>query len=139
MPSAELDEVTDALADVGIPGLTVTEVRRFGPGCRRHHVHRGKSYVVDFVLKVKVEVVVPDEVVPTVLEALEASPDGQADNDRSVLVFDVVEAVRIRTGERGEEAIGVSAPSVVDLVPRAPQPRRLNLERGPRLARVKAP
>ncbi len=115
MPPARLDDVKDALADVGIPGMTLTEVRSLDRGSRRALVYRGLPYVVDFALKMKAEMVVRDDEVPEILEALEkASWIGEAD-DVSVFVFDVVQAVRIRTGERGEGAIDPPTARVVEL------------------------
>jgi nitrogen regulatory protein P-II 2 len=101
----KLDAVKDALAEVGFLGMTVQETRVFGPASRRREVYRGSSYVVDFALKVKVEIVVGDDAVHRVLEIFERwAWSGERDASHA-LVSDVVEAVRIRTGERGNEAI----------------------------------
>jgi nitrogen regulatory protein P-II 1 len=101
----KLDEVKDALAEVGIQGMTVTEVKGFGRTGGKKEVYRGSAYVVDFVPKVKIEVVVPDGLVHQVLEAVEKSAKTGRIGDGKIFVVPVEEAVRIRTGERGEEAI----------------------------------
>jgi nitrogen regulatory protein P-II 1 len=101
----KLDEVKDALAEVGIQGMTVTEVKGFGRTGGKREVYRGSAYVVDFVPKVKIEVVVPDGMVPHVIEAVEKSAKTGRIGDGKVFVTNIEEAVRIRTGERGEDAI----------------------------------
>jgi nitrogen regulatory protein P-II 1 len=101
----KLDEVKDALAEVGIQGMTVTEVKGFGRTGGKKEVYRGSAYVVDFVPKVKIEVVVPDGLVHQVLEAVEKSAKTGRIGDGKIFVIPVEEAVRIRTGERGDEAI----------------------------------
>lgn len=102
---AKLDEVVDALAEVGVESITVCEARVFGLAGGRRVVYRGSSHVVDWTLRMKVEVVVRDAVVPRILEVLERSDQspgtGRAD-DTSVLVSDIVDSVRIRAGRRGE-------------------------------------
>ena len=101
----KLDEVKDALADVGVQGMTVTEVKGFGRTGGKKEVYRGSAYVVDFVPKVKIEIVVPDELVHDVLDAIEKSAKTGRIGDGKIFVVPVDEAVRIRTGERGKEAI----------------------------------
>jgi nitrogen regulatory protein P-II 1 len=101
----KLDEVKDALAEVGIKGMTVTEVKGFGRTGGKREVYRGSAYVVDFVPKVKIEVVVPDALVVGVLEAIERSAKTGRIGDGKIFVYALEEAVRIRTGERGEDAI----------------------------------
>ena len=101
----KLDEVKDALAEVGVQGMTVTEVKGFGRTGGKKEVYRGSAYVVDFVPKVKVEVVVPDELVHGVLDAIEKSAKTGRIGDGKIFVTPVEEVVRIRTGERGKEAI----------------------------------
>jgi nitrogen regulatory protein P-II 1 len=101
----KLDEVTDALAGIGVQGVTATEVRGFGRTGGRKEVYRGSAYVVDFVPKVQVEAVVPEELVHRVLEALERSASTGKIGDGKIFVTPVEEVVRIRTGERGKEAI----------------------------------
>ena len=101
----KLDEVKDALAEVGVQGMTVTEVKGFGRTGGKKEVYRGSAYVVDFVPKVKIEVVVTDELVHDVLDAIEKSAKTGRIGDGKIFVVPVEEAVRIRTGERGKEAI----------------------------------
>jgi nitrogen regulatory protein P-II 1 len=101
----KLDEVKDALAEVGIQGMTVTEVKGFGRTGGKKEVYRGSAYVVDFVPKVKVDVVVPDNLVNDVIDAIEKSAKTGRIGDGKIFVVAVEEAVRIRTGERGEDAI----------------------------------
>ena len=101
----KLDEVKDALSEVGVQGMTVTEVKGFGRTGGKKEVYRGSAYVVDFVPKVKIEVVVPDALVAGVLEAVERAAKTGRIGDGKIFVTNIEEAVRIRTGERGEEAI----------------------------------
>ena len=101
----KLDEVKDALAEVGIQGMTVTEVKGFGRTGGKKEVYRGSSYVVDFVPKVKVEVVVADEQVNAVIDAIERSARTGRIGDGKIFVVPVEEVVRIRTGETGEQAL----------------------------------
>ena len=101
----KLDEVKDALAEVGVQGMTVTEVKGFGRTGGKKEVYRGSAYVVDFVPKVKIEVVVSDEIVHDVLDAIEKSAKTGRIGDGKIFIIPVEEAVRIRTGERGKEAI----------------------------------
>jgi nitrogen regulatory protein P-II 1 len=101
----KLDEVKDALAEVQIQGMTVTEVKGFGRTGGKKEVYRGSAYVVDFVPKVKVEIVVPDNLVNNVIDAIERSARTGRIGDGKIFVVPVEEAVRIRTGERGEDAI----------------------------------
>ena len=101
----KLDEVKDALAEVGIQGMTVTEVKGFGRQKVHTEIYRGSEYTVDFLPKIKIEIVVPDGLVHQVLEAIEKSAKTGRIGDGKIFVVPVEEAVRIRTGERGEEAI----------------------------------
>ncbi|MFO0651576.1 MAG: P-II family nitrogen regulator [Polyangiales bacterium] len=101
----KLDEVKDALAEVGVQGMTVTEVKGFGRTGGKKEVYRGSSYVVDFVPKVKVEVVVTDDQVNAVLDAIERSAKTGRIGDGKIFVVPIEEVVRIRTGERGRDAI----------------------------------
>jgi nitrogen regulatory protein P-II 1 len=101
----KLDEVKDALGEVGIQGMTVTEVKGFGRTGGKKEVYRGSAYVVDFVPKVKVEVVVPDSQVVSVIEAIEKAGKTGRIGDGKIFVYGLEEAIRIRTGERGEDAI----------------------------------
>jgi nitrogen regulatory protein P-II 1 len=101
----KLDEVKEALGEVGVQGMTVTEVKGFGRTGGKREVYRGSAYVVDFVPKVKVEVVVPESLVVQVLDAVEKAAHTGRIGDGKIFVTPVEEAVRIRTGERGEDAI----------------------------------
>ena len=101
----KLDEVKDALSVVGIQGMTVTEVKGFGRTGGKKEVYRGSAYVVDFVPKVKIEVVVPDALVAPILEAIEKAAKTGRIGDGKIFVTHIEEAVRIRTGERGDDAI----------------------------------
>jgi nitrogen regulatory protein P-II 1 len=102
---SKLDEVKEALAEIGISGMTLTEVKGFGRTGGRKEVYRGSAYVVDFVPKVKIEVVVADEVVGNILETIERASKTGKIGDGKIFVTDVPEAVRIRTGERGTQAL----------------------------------
>jgi nitrogen regulatory protein P-II 1 len=100
-----LEAVKTALMEIGIGGMTVSEVRGFGRQKGHTELYRGAEYVVDLVPKVKLEVVVPD---PLAEKAVRAIADGARTGrigDGKVFVFDVLDAVRIRTGERGEAAV----------------------------------
>jgi nitrogen regulatory protein P-II 1 len=101
----KLDEVKDALAEVGIRGMTVTEVKGFGRTGGKREVYRGSAYVVDFVPKVKIEIVCADSLVAGVLEAIERSAKTGRIGDGKIFVTTIEEAIRIRTGERGEDAV----------------------------------
>ncbi len=101
----KLDEVKEALNEIGIKGITVSEVKGFGRQKGHTELYRGTEYVVDFLPKIKLEIVVKEEMVATVVEAIvEAAKTGRI-GDGKVFVLSVDEVVRIRTGERGEEAI----------------------------------
>jgi nitrogen regulatory protein P-II 1 len=101
---SKLDEVKEALNDVGIAGMTVTEAKGFGRTGGRKEIYRGSAYIVDFVPKVLIEIVVADNVVAQVLDAIEKSAKTGKIGDGKVFVSDILEVVRIRTGERGEQA-----------------------------------
>lgn len=101
----KLDEVKEALAEVGVKGMTVTEVKGFGRTGGKREVYRGSAYVVDFVPKVKVEIVVPDELTAPVVEAVEKAAQTGRIGDGKIFVSPIEEAIRIRTGERGESAV----------------------------------
>lgn len=101
----KLDEVKESLAEIEVSGMTVTEVKGFGRTGGKKEVYRGSAYVVDFVPKVKVEVVVPDELVRAVVDAItEGARTGRV-GDGKIFVSPVEEVVRIRTGETGENAL----------------------------------
>jgi nitrogen regulatory protein P-II 1 len=101
----KLDEVKDALAEVPIGGMTVTEVKGFGRTGGKKEVYRGSAYVVDFVPKVQIDVIVPDGQVEAVVEAIVKSAMTGRIGDGKVFVYPVDDVIRIRTGERGEDAI----------------------------------
>ena len=101
----KLDEVKDALSEVGVQGMTVTEVKGFGRTGGKKEVYRGSAYVVDFVPKVKIEIVVADGQVDSVIDAIEKSAKTGRIGDGKIFVSTIDDVVRIRTGERGEDAI----------------------------------
>jgi nitrogen regulatory protein P-II 1 len=101
----KLDEVKDALAEIPIGGMTVTEVKGFGRTGGKKEVYRGSAYVVDFVPKVQIDVIVPASQVEAVVEAILKSAKTGRIGDGKVFVYAVEDVVRIRTGERGEDAI----------------------------------
>jgi len=101
----KLDEVKDALNAIGIQGITVSEVKGFGRQKGHTELYRGAEYVVDFLPKIKIEVVISDDLVGKVTEAIQNAANTGRIGDGKIFVIPVVEAVRIRTGERGEEAI----------------------------------
>ena len=101
----KLDEVREALSAIGVQGITVTEVKGFGRQKGHTELYRGAEYVVDFLPKVKVEVVLPDAMVERAVEAIVKAAHTGKIGDGKIFVVDVVEAVRIRTGERGDEVI----------------------------------
>ena len=101
----KLDEVKQALSEVGVAGLTATEVKGFGRQKGHTELYRGAEYVVDFLPKVKVEVVVADTLVGKVVEAIERAAKTGRIGDGKIFVVPVEEVVRIRTGERGEDAL----------------------------------
>lgn len=101
----KLDDVKDALTGIGIIGMTVTEVRGFGRQKGHTELYRGSEYTIDFLPKVKVEVVVPDTMVEKVVTAVVAAAKTGSIGDGKVFVLPVGESLRIRTGERGEDAI----------------------------------
>lgn len=101
----KLEEVKDALMEVGVQGMTVTEVRGFGRQKGQKEQYRGAEYTVDFLPKVKMEVVVAEDQVKTVVEAIVRTARTGQIGDGKIFVTDLDEIVRIRTGESGEEAI----------------------------------
>jgi len=101
----KLDEVKDALVEIGIGGMTVTEVRGFGQQKGHTEIYRGTEYVIDFLPKVKIEVVVKDEDVEKVIQTIIKTAQTGRVGDGKIFVIPVEEVVRIRTGERGGQAI----------------------------------
>ena len=101
----KLDDVRESLSDIGISGMTITEVRGFGRQKGHTELYRGAEYMVDFLPKVKLEVVVPDELVDQCIEAvIETAQTGKI-GDGKIFVYNVERAIRIRTGEENEDAI----------------------------------
>ncbi|HSZ83106.1 MAG TPA: P-II family nitrogen regulator [Polyangia bacterium] len=101
----KLDEVRDRLREAGVSGMTVYEVKGFGRTGGKSEVYRGSAYVVDFVPKIRIEVVVPDTLASDVVAAISASAKTGKIGDGKIFVSNVEEAVRIRTGEKGNDAI----------------------------------
>ena len=101
----KLEEVREALAEIGVSGLTVTEVKGFGRQKGHTELYRGAEYVIDFLPKVKVEVVVEDGMVDNAIEAIENAARTGRIGDGKIFVIDVEQAIRIRTGDRGSDAI----------------------------------
>ena len=101
----KLDEVKEALHDVGVSGITVTEARGFGRQKGHTELYRGAEYVVDFLPKVKLEVVVDDPLAERVVEAIQNAAQTGRIGDGKIFVSSIDKAVRIRTGETGEDAI----------------------------------
>ncbi|HSB51017.1 MAG TPA: P-II family nitrogen regulator [Dissulfurispiraceae bacterium] len=101
----KLDEVKDALNEIGIQGMTVTEVKGFGRQKGHTELYRGAEYVVDFIPKIKIEIVTSDALVPKVVSAIEKAAKTGKIGDGKVFVYAIEDAVRIRTGERGEGAL----------------------------------
>lgn len=101
----KLDDVKEALSEVNIQGMTISEVKGHGRQKGHTEIYRGAEYVVDFIPKVKIEVVVTDDVLDTVIEKIEEAANTGKLGDGKIFVFDVEQAIRVRTGERGEDAI----------------------------------
>jgi nitrogen regulatory protein P-II 2 len=101
----KLDEVREALSGVGVQGITVTEVKGFGRQKGHTELYRGAEYVVDFLPKIKLEIVVPDDLVSKVVEAVQSAANTGRIGDGKIFLLPVLAAVRIRTGDRGEDAI----------------------------------
>ena len=101
----KLDEVKDALNEISIQGITVSEIKGFGRQKGHTELYRGAEYVVDFIPKIKMEIIVSDEVVSKVVETIEQAAKTGRIGDGKIFVTPVEEVVRIRTGERGEEAL----------------------------------
>jgi nitrogen regulatory protein P-II 1 len=101
----KLDEVREALAEVGVAGLTVTEVKGFGRQKGHTELYRGAEYVVDFLPKVMIDVVVPSNLLDRALEAITKAAHTGRIGDGKIFVFDVEQVIRIRTGETGDAAI----------------------------------
>ena len=102
----KLEEVKEALAEIALQGMTVTEVKGFGRQKGHTEVYRGSEYTVDFLPKVKIEIVVPDDIVAKVVAAVVKSAKTGKIGDGKIFVLDLKECVRIRTGEKDGVAIG---------------------------------
>ena len=101
----KLDEVREALADVGVNGLTVTEVKGFGRQKGHTELYRGAEYVVDFLPKLKIEAVVADDILEQAIEAIRKAAYTGKIGEGKIFVYEVEQAIRIRTGEMGEDAV----------------------------------
>jgi nitrogen regulatory protein P-II 2 len=101
----KLDDVREALSDVGVQGITVTEVKGFGRQKGHTELYRGAEYVVDFLPKIKLEVVVEAKILDSVIESIEKAAKTGKIGDGKIFVYKVEQALRIRTGETGEEAL----------------------------------
>jgi len=101
----KLDEVREALSTIGVQGITVTEVKGFGRQKGHTELYRGAEYVVDFLPKVKIEIVVEDGVVERAVEVIEQAAKTDRIGDGKIFVIPVEDAIRIRTGERGGDAL----------------------------------
>ena len=101
----KLDEVREALSAIGVQGITVTEVKGFGRQKGHTELYRGAEYVVDFLPKVKIEAAISDDMLERVIEAVEKAANTGKIGDGKIFVFDLMQVVRIRTGETGAEAL----------------------------------
>ena len=101
----KLDEVKEALQEVGLQGITVTEAKGFGRQKGHTELYRGAEYVVDFLPKVKIEVAIADDLLDQVIEAIEKAANTGKIGDGKIFVFDLQQAIRIRTGETGSDAL----------------------------------
>ena len=101
----KLDEVREALSAIGVQGITVTEVKGFGRQKGHTELYRGAEYVVDFLPKVKIEAAVQDDMLERVIEAVEKAANTGKIGDGKIFVFDLLQVVRIRTGETGADAL----------------------------------
>ena len=101
----KLDDVRAALSEIGVSGMTVTEVKGFGRQRGHTELYRGAEYVVDFLPKVKIEAAISDELLDRVIEAIEKAANTGKIGDGKIFVFDLEQVVRIRTGETGAQAL----------------------------------
>lgn len=104
----KLEDIKEALSEIGIQGMTVTEVKGFGRQKGHTEIYRGSEYTVDFLPKVKLEIVVDDEQVEGVIDKIVSTANTGKIGDGKVFVSPIEEAVRIRTGEKGPDAVAVS-------------------------------
>jgi nitrogen regulatory protein P-II 1 len=101
----KLDEVKDALNDIGIEGITVSEVKGFGRQKGHTELYRGAEYVVDFIPKIKLEIAISDDLVAKVVETIQTAAKTGRIGDGKIFVLPLDEALRIRTGEKGDDAV----------------------------------
>jgi nitrogen regulatory protein P-II 2 len=101
----KLDEVREALSTIGVQGITVTEVKGFGRQKGHTELYRGAEYVVDFLPKVKIEAAMTDDLVERSIEAIEKAANTGKIGDGKIFVFDLLQVVRVRTGETGADAL----------------------------------
>ena len=101
----KLDEVKEALSEVGVQGMTVTEVKGFGRTGGKKEVYRGSAYVVDFIPKVKIEIIAKDDMVHQIITAVSNAAKTGRIGDGKIFVTPIEEVIRIRTGETGEDAV----------------------------------
>lgn len=101
----KLEEVRDALTSLGIQGMTISEVKGFGRQKAHGELYRGAEYVVDFVPKVKIEMIIPDDLLQDVVRTIEQQAKTGKIGDGKIFIYEVEDSVRIRTGQRGEEAV----------------------------------
>ena len=101
----KLDDVKEALQEVGVQGLTVTEVKGFGRQKGHTELYRGAEYVVDFLPKIKIEMILPDDQIDAAVEAIVSAARTEKIGDGKIFVSPVEQAIRIRTGETGDDAV----------------------------------
>jgi nitrogen regulatory protein P-II 2 len=101
----KLDDVREALSDIGVTGITVTEVKGFGRQKGHTELYRGAEYVVDFLPKIKVEIAIDDDQLDAVIEAISAAAKTGKIGDGKIFVYELNQAIRIRTGESGPDAL----------------------------------
>jgi nitrogen regulatory protein PII len=101
----KLDDVREALSDIGVSGLTVTEVKGFGRQKGHTELYRGAEYVVDFLPKVKLEIAVADNLADTAVDAIVKAANTGKIGDGKIFITDIGQAIRIRTGETGDQAL----------------------------------
>ncbi len=102
---SKLDEVKAALAEIGVQGMTVSEVKGFGRTGGKQEVYRGSAYVVDFVPKIRIEIVASDALVTNICDTIVRAAATGKIGDGKIFVSDVVDVIRIRTGQHGEDAV----------------------------------
>jgi len=101
----KLDEVKEALQDAGVQGMTVLEAKGYGRQKGHSELYRGAEYVIDFLPKIKIEVVVPDDMVNSVVDAIQVAARTGKIGDGKIFISDVIDVIRIRTGETGAQAV----------------------------------